>query len=174
MTDIDIDRLAQVLAKADAAFVPFATTATLEAEEVVEENIGIYPPQPPRDRAKSFNTYVRGKGKYPRSAFIRDPKQPGGYRTRRVNKGTIKFTSERMNTRFRKFVMPSGNVVLGTLKNEASYSGYVIGHEAGYPQQRDFHKATGWRSVEEAIAISMPKINEIANKVVKDFIRSLL
>ncbi len=169
MATVKIGKLQELLAGAEALFLPHASKAILEAEVVVKEIWGAYPPQPPRDRAKSFNTYVRGKGNYPKSAFVADQSEPGGYKTKRVKAGTVKLTSQRMNTRFKVDV----NGAKGTLTNTADYSSYVIGNETEDPSQVSFHSETGWVSTDQAIAQAMPQIEAIAQEAAEKFVNSL-
>jgi hypothetical protein len=173
MADVDLNRLVSLLANADALFMPFASRATLDIVDGIESIISVYPPQPDRDRAKTFNTYVRGQGKYPRSAFMRDAREPGKYRTKRVNRSKIRMTSQRMDNRFVKSVTQTKDAIIGNLTNGATYSGYVIGQENGTPHQQAFHKETGWVSTEEAIASVMPQVGPIMEGAVSDFIGSL-
>jgi len=169
MATVEIGKLEEILAKADSLFVPFASKSILEAEVVVKEIWGEYPPQPPRDRAKTFNTYVRGRGNYPKSAFVAAKNEPGGYKTKKVKAGTVKLTSQQMHTRFKTEV----NGMEGTLLNTASYSGYVIGNESEDPKQVGYHAATGWASTEKSIAEAMPQIEQIAQDAADKFVNSL-
>lgn len=175
-SDVDFrgfDELARALDTADELFLPLASQAMSMAVLAIEEEIAPYPPQPPRDRSKHFNTYVRGQGFYPKSAFVEDKSQPGGYRTKKVKTGQIRFTSQQMDKKFRGKVEISKNVVTGTLRNEASYSGYVIGSESEDPRQTDFHAETGWTSKEDAIQRAMPKIENAIQNAVDEFLARL-
>jgi hypothetical protein len=108
--------------------------------------VEVYPPQPDRNRAKTFNTYVRGVGNYPKSSFIANPKAPGGYKVKLTPKGQIKMTSQQMNKGFRQTVMVRDNTIAGTLFNQATYSGWVLGSidQAMTPHQVPWHTETGW------------------------------
>ncbi len=173
MVDIDLDRLAALLANADRLFLPFAGRAALDIADGILGRISVYPPQPARDRAKTFNTYVRGKGRYPRSAFVQDKREPGGYASRRVDKSQIKMTSQRMDASFGETVIQGSNSVTVRLENRASYSGYVIGFEQGNPHQQPFHKETGWVSTDEAVAVAMSEVSGIMEGALQDFFGSL-
>jgi hypothetical protein len=173
MTDIDLDRLKALLANADTLFMPFASRASLDIADGIKSIISVYPPQPARDRAKTFNTYVRGKGRYPKSAFVKNPREPGGYATKRVNKGQIKMTSQRMDASFEENVTQGSDFVKVNLSNRASYSGFVIGFENGSPHQQPFHKETGWASTEDAVGVAMGEVSGIMEGALQDFFRSL-
>lgn len=173
MTDIDLDRLKTLLANADKLFLPFASRAALDIADGIKSIISPYPPQPDRDRAKTFNTYVRGKGRYPKSAFVKNPKEPGGYATKAVNKGQVRMTSQRMDASFEETVNQGSDSVTVKLSNRASYSGYVIGFENGTPHQQPFHKETGWVSTEEAVAGAMGEVGVIMEGALQDFFGSL-
>lgn len=164
------ERLENLLANADKLFVPFASKAILECLEAVKEIIQVYPPQPSRTRAKTFNTYVRGQGQYPKSAFVPDKESPGGFKTKKVKKSAIRFSSQQLDKRWKMQVTSSATGADGVLSNDATYSGYVNGFEDGGIQQVGFHKATGWVSSNEAIDAAMPEIEAIVGQSVERFL----
>lgn len=164
------EELARVLDSADALFAPLASKAIATSLVAIEEEIAPYPPQPSRTRAKTFNTYVRGQGQYPKSAFVPDTNEPGGFRTKKVSRGKIRMTSQNMAGKWKQSVKTSQNAVLGTLWNEATYSGYVSGHKDDKPKQVAFHAQTGWVSTDDAIEQAMPGIEKTMNSVISDFL----
>jgi len=171
-TSSTFDKLESLLANADEKFTPFASKAILRAEEAVQEIIQVYPSQPSRTRSKTFNTYVRGIGRYPKSAFVVDSKAPGGYRIKKkIDRSRIRYTSEQLDKRWVKSVRASGGRATGELINTASYSGYVNGFEQGNVRQASFHKDTGWVSSDTAIADATPIIQAIANEEAEKFTR---
>jgi hypothetical protein len=173
MTDSVISRMEDVLANASELFAPFASKAVLEAEEAVQEVIQVYAPQPSRTRARTFNTYVRGQGNYPRSFFTADASEPGGFKVKRAKRGQIKLTSQQLDKRWTKNVKASGGTVEGNLHNSASYSGYVNGWEGTDPKQVSFHAASGWVSADAALAKAGPDIDSIVDAAVQSFLDKL-
>ena len=176
MADVTLkgfDELANSLDMAAALFVAPASRAIAESLLAVQEIIEVYPPQPPRDRAATFNTYVRGRGQYPRSAFIALP--GGGHKIKRTAAAKIRMTSQQMDKRFRVEVVPTDTDVTGTLKNTATYSGWVLGSEdqGETPHQVAFHAETGWVSRDAAIEQAMPAIDEAMNKAIDEFLAGL-
>lgn len=164
------ERIEKLLADADKLFVPFASKAILECLEAVREIIQVYPPQPSRTRGKTFNTYVRGQGQYPKSAFILAKDAPGGFKAKKVKKSAIRFTSQQLDKRWKMRVASSATGADGVLSNDASYSGYVNGFEDGEVKQVGFHKTTGWKSSNDAIEEAMPEIEAIVGQSVEKFL----
>lgn len=145
------------------------------ALESVREIMAPYPPQPDRERSGSFNTYVRGVGNYPKSSFKQ--MADGTWKpSRKLAAGKIKFTSQRLSTKWRISIAQSAESVDGELSNEAGYSGFVLGHKKGVqandnvPEQVDFHATTGWSNIEDAMAQAEGKISaafeDIADELV--------
>lgn len=149
-----------------------AMSLTLNALQKVVE---VYPPQPDRMRSGRFNTYVRGVGHYPLSSFIPDKDTPGGYKVKRTRKSKIRMTSEQMNKRFVQTVTTNNVHVLGTLKNEASYSGWVLGTEdqGEVPHQVPWHAETGWVSEETGTSQIEQTLEHNVAKMTEDFIKGL-
>ncbi|MCB0207716.1 MAG: hypothetical protein KDJ52_00210 [Anaerolineae bacterium] len=106
-----------------------------------------YPPQPSRTRAKSFNTYVRGRGHYPRSAFAGGQfnSRAGG---RALRRGQAKLTSERLGTKWTHEVEFDDAAVTGVIGNTASYSNVVQGNE---DDQNYWHGVTGWVTLDDSL-----------------------
>jgi hypothetical protein len=174
MTDSAIGRMEAALADASNIFAPFASKAVLECDEVVQEIIQVYAPQPARTRARTFNTYVRGRGRYPKSAFVADATQPGGYKIKRIRRGSIKLTSQQLDKRWKKEVVVNNGAVVGTLRNTASYSGYVNGWQDSEPRQVSFHAASGWVSADKALAEASDAIDGIIDDTVQKFLDRLV
>ncbi len=113
--------------------------------ELIEGEVKPYPPQPSRTRAKTFNTYVRGRGQYPKSAFggkTFNPKKARGL----VKAGKVRLTSERLGTKWTSDVEISDEVVVGVIGNTASYADEVQGE-----RQPAFHAATGWITLDQGM-----------------------
>ena len=118
-----------------------------------------YPPQPDRNRAKTFNTYVRGIGRLSRSAF-------GG---KRINtKGNVGRTSQRLGTKWTSSVEVSGATVTGTIENSASYSNVVQG-----TRQPPFHAETGWVKYEDAYTQAKEQIDRNFNEALDQILEEL-
>ena len=167
----DFEKFKEGLRNAEKLIQPLLTIAMGKALTAVKGEDAPYPPQPDRDRAKSFNTYVRGVGSYPKSAFVEAPKEPGGYKIRTgVKRGQIKFTSQQMGSRFTEKVTQKENAVVGNLHNSATYSGYVIGSD---DEQVKFHAETGWVSTDDAIDRAMPTIEKVVDDAITTFIGML-
>jgi hypothetical protein len=173
MTDSTISRMEDVLANASEIFAPFASRAVLDAEEAVQEVIQVYAPQPSRTRARTFNTYVRGKGRYPKSFFVPDASQPGGFKVKAARRGQIKLTSQQLDKRWTKEAKLAGGGVEGHLHNSASYSGYVNGWKDNAPKQVSFHAASGWVSADDALAKAGPDVDGIIEAAVQSFLDKL-
>ena len=172
ITLIGFDELASMFAQANDLFKPLASKAMAISIMAIESEIAPYPPQPDRMRSGHLNTYVRGQGRYPKSAFIPDIDEPGGFR---IKKGAraIKLTSQQMDKKFRSRVKLQSDKVEGELMNDATYSGWVIGPPEGDPHQVAFHAQTGWVDAEEAIEKARPVIVDSMNTAVYDFILKL-
>lgn len=135
--------------------------------------ISVVPPQPARDRAPSghFNTYVRGVGRLPKSAFFT---KKGKARKSIKTKGA-KQTSEKSSQRWRLNVETEGNVVRGTLENTASYSGWVWGPKDPQvdPHQVPWHTETGWASADDALEEAIPQIDGVLDELLNDILDEL-
>ena len=165
------DELAKALENAQALFMPLASRAVALSLEAIQEAIEVVPPQPDRERSKTFNTWVREVGQLPRSAFV----SSGGKGKIKTKNVKILRASERMPFRFTMKVQASGNQILGTLTNEASYSGWVLGpEEAGQdPHQVAWHAETGWVSTDQAILQAAPVIENSINDAIDEFLADL-
>lgn len=172
---IGFDELARALEGADELFKPLATKAIALSLSAIEERISPYPPQPSRTRAKTFNTYVRGQGHYPKSAFVADSGEPGGFRTKRIPKGKIRMTSQQMDKSFKQTVAMTKTGIDGELRNDASYSGYVLGekNQNADPHQVVYHTQTGWVSTDDAISQATPDIENSINDAVNELLKKM-
>lgn len=167
------DELARALEQAKELFMPLASKAIALSLKAIEEEIAPYPPQPDRMRSGHLNTYVRGIGFYPKSAFVADTNEPGGFSIKRVKSTQIRYTSEQMDKRFKSKVKVTDKAITGELRNTASYSGYVIGWKMGDPHQKEHHSQTGWVSADDAIEKARPKIEQSINTAIDEFLRKL-
>lgn len=183
-----LDEIQEALGQVRQVAAPLVKNAVRLALEAVREQMAPYPPQPDRDRARPengpspYNTYVRGIGNFPRSAFTRNRqglwvrKKKGAYEPGPKG-GTVRRTSEELSKRWMMWVTDDGDAISGTLVNTASYSGLVMGHHPGasagddIPDQAPYHAATGWVSVDDAIPAAQQTIDalmdEVANKIVE-------
>lgn len=171
---VGFDELAEALESAQELFKPFATKSIAISLGAIEDAISPYPPQPDRMRSGHFNTYVRGQGSYPKSAFVPDSQEASGFRIK-PKTAAVKLTSQQMDKKFRSKVKISGKVITGELRNDASYSGWVLGTEnkGATPHQVDFHTATGWMSTEGAIDKAKPTIVDSMNIAIGEFLRKV-
>lgn len=170
---MDADRDLEGFDELERAFdrVPELAASIVERQfgvslQALESVMSVYPAQPARDRAKTFNTYVRGIGRFPKSSFRKDKK--AGWVRKKSNAykpgprgGTVKRTSERMDIKFRITVrrLEEGGVE-GELRNDASYSGWPLGPKdpEQNPHQVVFHAATGWVSIDTGFDQIMPDL----------------
>lgn len=153
---ITLDRVADTTPQ---MFVGAMTQSLFDMKSALEP----YPPQPARDRAKTFNTYVRGIGRLPKSAFVT---KSGATRKKIATKGAAR-TSQRLGSRWSHRVDISDNTVTGTIENTATYAVFAQGkYQPGY------HAETGWVTDEEAYrqqeAQIMRNFNEALDKVVEE------
>jgi hypothetical protein len=169
----EFDTLANGLDKADSLFTPFASRAAAVTIEAIKEIIQPYAPQPSRTRAKTFNTYVRGRGQYPKSSFMEARGAPGGFKVKRTSKAKIRFTSQQMDKRFRTEVTARAGGVDADLYNDATYSGYVLGHHDDEPKQMDYHAKSGWVSQDDAVDQAGPVADQALQEAISDFLQAL-
>jgi hypothetical protein len=169
----EFNSLAKGLENADELFVPFASEAVAKCLDLINDVNGPYPPQPDRMRSGHLNTYVRGQGHYPASAFVSNPALPGGFSIHRYGVKSVKMTSQQMDKKFKKTVKTTNVAVIGELRNTASYSGFVIGSKQDEPRQRGYHAETGWVSKEDAIDQAKPEMEKVYGEAVDKFVDSL-
>jgi hypothetical protein len=168
----DLVKFADVLAGVNSLFIAPASKAIGIGVEAVKEFAGVYPPQPSRTRAKSFNTYVRGVGQYPRSAFMEAP-VAGGYKVKKKFTGNIRYTSQHLGEKFETKVVPSADKVEGMVRNNASYSGHVLGWHSDDPKQAPYHAESGWHSADEDIEKVRPVLEKAMNEAIDEVLRKL-
>jgi hypothetical protein len=169
----ELTKFADVLAGVKSLFIAPASKAIAKGLEAIQEVSEVYPPQPSRDRAKTFNTYVRGIGEFPRSAFTENSKAPGGYSLNKKVRGNIRYTSQQLGKKFKQKVEPGEDSVEGSLTNAADYSGYVIGWKSDDPKQVSYHAETGWHSADEALEKAKPVIEKAVDEAIDDVLRKL-
>jgi hypothetical protein len=143
--------LKEMLGEIETAVTPLAEGVLTDIMDHVVDFVGEYPPQPPRDRAKTFNRYVRGVGIYPRSAF----NEAGELISLVAGIDKVIFSSEQLSMRWRKQIHSTPRGTEATIRNLASYSDFVVGD-----MQTDFHAETGWRTIDGAIEELEPFIDE--------------
>lgn len=114
---------------------------------LLEQELKPYPPQPARDRAATFNTYVRGRGHYPRSAFA-DGQFDSRTGTKLLRAGQVRLTSERLGTKWTHEIEWLDEAITGVIGNSASYADVVQGSKE---DQNYWHGVTGWVTIDEAL-----------------------
>jgi hypothetical protein len=153
----DLSAVAGVLSELTALAIPLAEIAIGKALAIIEAIVEPYAPQPDRNRSKHFNTYVRGVGHLPKSAFVEG--EPNAKQIRKLKKaGKVRMDSQNMQKRWKLRTHASATGVEGTLRNTATYSGYVSGHHDEDPKQTDFHAMSGWVSIDDAVEQAMPQV----------------
>jgi len=168
----DFSELQEALNSASALFKVYAAKGIGRSLAAISSIIEPYPPQPNRMRSGRLNTYVRGQGRYPKSAFMPDVREPGGFA---IKKGAraIKLTSQQMDKKYRQQVTVEEESVVGRLTNEATYSGWVVGPKEGDPHQVSFHAETGWVNADDAVDQAKPRIMSYISEAVDNFIATL-
>lgn len=179
MADADLDmgefdKFKDAVSRIQTTAAPLAVKTIGLALAEIQRRIAPYPPQPSRTRSRHFNTYVRGIGRFPRAAFTEQ--SGGGFKiSRRKARGGIRYTSQQMNRRFEIEVKAVDQAVEGELRNNASYSGYVLGTKDQNvdPHQVIYHAATGWVNRDDAIEQAMPAIDRLLSELGDQIIGSL-
>ena len=167
MAEIDIkglDEFVAAIQRSPETAVPILETALERALLLVEGVVKQYPPQPARDRAKTFNTYVRGRGHYPLSAFNRGGKLKRGAK----RDPTIRLTSERLGTKWTHQVDFDEAGAVGEIGNTASYADEVQGEG-----QADFHAETGWPTLPAAMDQQEQNIYDILELALNEILKKL-
>jgi len=168
----DSAALEKALTNAIQQFKILASEAMVKSLEAVEEIVSPYPPQPDRMRSGHLNTYVRGQGSYPKSAFVPDATEPGGFAMKkRVPRSSIRMTSQQMDKRYKKTVVQMDETVEGSLYNTATYSGYVIGSKTEKPRQQPFHALTGWPNKDDSFEQALPQIHKYVERAIDKLLR---
>jgi hypothetical protein len=176
------DDLEGALNKFSAIAMPLASQAIGRLIALAAGEMKVRPPQPDRDRANPgnkpspYNTYVRGIGHFPRSAFNGTQRKSKGAYKPGPKGGKVRYTSQKMAQKFRMSVTASDTEVTGTLTNEATYSGLVLGHkpDSGLePVQAAPHQQTGWPNVEDMEAKMKPIMDQEFDQVITQVIKQL-
>lgn len=152
-----IDELLKALQETPEIAKPIFKRAITASLELIKGVVKPYPPQPSRTRSKTFNTYVRGTGHYPKSAFAEGQLARKGAKTAR-KEGKVKLVSQRLGTKWTQAVEFTDEAVEGMIGNTASYADHVQGPRKGQEPpgyqgetQTDFHAETGWVSLYGAV-----------------------
>lgn len=154
MAELKVTGLAELkdmFGEIETAITPLAESVLIDIMDHVVDFVAVYPPQPPRDRAKTFNRYVRGVGVYPRSAF----NEAGELISLVAGIDKVIFSSEQLSMKWRKQIHSTPHGTEALIRNLASYSDYVVGQ-----WQTDFHAETGWRTIDGAVEELEPLIDE--------------
>lgn len=134
------DELLEALEQAPETARPIMVKKMGDSLQALRGILRPYPPQPDRNRARTFNTYARGFGHRPRSYF------GGGSRQVRSLKALGRATSERLGTKWAQEVEVEPGAITGVIGNTASYANEVQGEH-----QPAFHEQTGWVTLETAL-----------------------
>jgi hypothetical protein len=80
-----------------------------------------------------------------------------------------------MDKRFRIQVRVEEDAIIGSLKNTASYSGWVLGSEdnSKVPHQVAYHRETGWVAKETAITRAKPTMDKAMDIAIGQFLAVL-
>jgi hypothetical protein len=171
-----------VLLKFSAIALPLAAEAMGKLIALAAGEMKQRPPQPDRDRANPgnkpspYNTYVRGIGQFPRSSFSGGQRKSKGAYKPGPKGGKVRYTSQKMATKFRMSVEVSSQEVTGSLTNEASYSGLVLGHkpDSGLePIQAAPHAQTGWPNQDDVEAKLQPAMDQDFDDVITTVLQKL-
>lgn len=127
-----------------------------------------YPPQPPRDRAKTFNTYVRSIGRFPLSSFTGGQRKGKGAYKAGPRGGTVHRTSERLGSRWSTKVTRAGGGWLGITQNSASYAEYVQGQKQPY-----YHLQTGWVTTFAAKVKNLSRITQMFRDAARQLVAAV-
>jgi len=152
-----IDELIKALQETPEMAKPIFKKAIVASLELIKGVVKPYPPQPSRTRSTRFNTYVRGIGHYPKSAFVEGQLDPKAKKTAR-KEGKVRLVSERLGSKWTQAVEFGDEAVEGAIGNIASYADKVQGPKKGEEppgyqgeNQEDFHAVTGWVSLYGAV-----------------------
>lgn len=156
MSELEIqgfDELIQALQRTPEIAKPFMVRAMQQSVALIVGILRPYPPQPPRDRAGSLNTYVRGIGFFPRASFEGGERKKRGAYEAGSRGGKVRRVSERLGEKWTWKVEEADGGLVGIVGNLASYSEIVQGRK-----QPTFHRRTGWTTVDEAVIQAEPQI----------------
>jgi hypothetical protein len=183
----DLKRFAEALGQSTEFSIPMAEKAIGIGLSAIREVMAPYPPQPARDRAKTFNTYVRGIGRFPKSSFEFEAgeglwlrKAKSAY-LRGPRGGKVRRTSQRLSTKWRLMVWRMDGAggqfgVEGELRNDATYSGWVNGpiDKAADPHQVAPHTLTGWVNADDGLAQAQPEIDAAFAQALDGIVKALV
>jgi hypothetical protein len=171
-SDQEMKQWALVLEKSTQLSLPFGAKAMGDCLVLIEAYMTKIPPQPDRQRAKTFNGWIREIGRFPKSDFIPEP--GGTFRVKRKRKGPTK-KSERSAKAWRMELQQNESKVDAELRNEASYSGWLFAtkNAAVTPHQVPWHTLTGWPNIDDAFKDLQPQLDEAIDKQVTDFLQTL-
>jgi hypothetical protein len=136
--------------------------------QLLQGDLQPYPSQPSRTRARTFNTWSRGEGQLPRSAFAQTK---SGYRAQPKGKRTSKRVyreSEVLGTRWTSRTVRAGGGWRGIYGNTASYAEYVQGEK-----QPAFHAETGWVTTGQAKKRQGPRIVQLFRDVAAQIVAAV-
>ena len=152
------DIVARALAAAPGIAGPIVKRGLDQVLKSIEGQVAPYPPQPPRGRSQSFNTYVRGVGQMTRASFDESGNYTGPQEGPRG--GQPRYTSEDLGQRWTSEtrVVPGG--YMGILGNTASYADVVQGSK-----QPAFHAETGWVTLLQATQKATGQIKMIFTNI---------
>ena len=151
-----LEQVQRALQVAPQLVGPIVGQAVDRSLRLVRGVVQPYPPQPNRQRAKTFNTYVRGVGRMTRASFD----EGGNYMGPREGPrgGQPRLTSEDLGQKWTLEVKPAPGGYLGILGNTASYADVVQGK-----RQPAFHAATGWVTIIDAVKQKAGQIQQVFN-----------
>lgn len=165
------------LGEVNASALQIAAPIVYRALARIQELLSVVPPEPARDRAKHFNTYVRNIGRFPKAAFAQTAeglwqrKRKGAY-----DQGQVRYTSQQSSKRWGIYVTDTPASVVGTLRNDATYSGWVFGpkDESLDPHQVKWHTETGWVSQDDALSGASSEIDAMLQEATQQIISNLM
>ena len=157
-----LDELMSAFENAPDVAIPIASKAMEQGLLLIEGAVKEYPPQPDRARTKSFNTYIRGKGRYPKSYFS------GGSFDPRGGQGRAKLVSERLGTKWTHTVNIDDSAVTGIVGNTASYADVIQGKEE---DQNYWHGVTGWPRLDDTIDQMEEQIMDVFGAAVDELLK---
>lgn len=185
------NELEQALLQASEIALPLGERAVAAGLTAIRQALAPYAPQPDRDRARPpggpspYNTYVRGIGNFPRSAFAQidgrwERKKQGAYKPGPKG-GTVQRTSQQMNKKWRMTLYQSAllGAAVGELENQATYSGAVLGHKPGgdlsdgIALQEPYHALSGWNNVDDAKETAMPIFHAACDQAIQAIVDHL-
>lgn len=173
----DADKFAAELAKASETALPIAARAIGQSLLAIQGEIARVPPQPSRTRAKTFNTWVREIGRLPKASFEQvdgewQRKRKGAY----SSKKWLSLKSQMMAKKWRTQVTQNPSDVTGELRNDARYSGFVVGtkNQGKDPHQVPFHAQTGWPNADDSVRLAQPAIDAIWGEAINGVVKVLI